>query len=77
MVGLDIATFIPNEYFTVCFVYRGFFDDQTARFAVACVIKAFQYLHAMGIIYRDLKPENLLVTADGYVKLVRIDAYRQ
>jgi len=38
---------------------------------VACVLKAFQYLHAMGIVYRDLKPENLLVTTEGYVKLVR------
>lgn len=54
---------------------RGYFDDQTARFAVACVIKAFQYLHAMGVVYRDLKPENLLVTADGYVKLVSVQCH--
>ncbi|XP_076264769.1 protein kinase, cGMP-dependent at 21D isoform X2 [Rhynchophorus ferrugineus] len=49
---------------------RGCFDDHTCRFVTACVIEAFDYLHARGIIYRDLKPENLLVDNQGYVKLV-------
>ncbi|XP_059180181.1 cGMP-dependent protein kinase 1-like isoform X1 [Centropristis striata] len=49
---------------------RGSFEDSTTRFYTACVVEAFAYLHAKGIIYRDLKPENLILDSRGYAKLV-------
>lgn len=48
------------------------FNEKTTRFMAGCVIEAFDYLHTRDIIYRDLKPENLLIDSKGYVKLVSI-----
>ncbi|KAG8515235.1 cGMP-dependent protein kinase 2 [Galemys pyrenaicus] len=52
------------------FIVKGSFDESTSKFCVACVTEAFDYLHRLGIIYRDLKPENLILDAEGYLKLV-------
>ena len=41
-----------------------------SRFYAACVISAFEHLHRKDIIYRDLKPENLLIDREGYLKVV-------
>ncbi|XP_060688143.1 cGMP-dependent protein kinase 2 isoform X2 [Hemiscyllium ocellatum] len=49
---------------------RGCFDEFTAKFCTSCVTEAFDYLHRIGVIYRDLKPENLMLDSEGYIKLV-------
>jgi len=48
---------------------EGAFDDNTAMFFAASVLLALEFLHKKGIVYRDLKPENLLLDAQGYIKV--------
>ncbi|KAI4340450.1 hypothetical protein MLD38_025282 [Melastoma candidum] len=49
------------------------FSEQAARFYVAEVLLALEYLHMLGVIYRDLKPENVLVREDGHIMLSDFD----
>ena len=45
-------------------------EEKPAAFYAACVIAAVEYMHSRDIMYRDLKPENLVIAANGYVKVV-------
>ncbi|KAF2719475.1 camp-dependent protein kinase A [Polychaeton citri CBS 116435] len=45
------------------------FPNPVAKFYAAEVTLAIDYLHSMQIIYRDLKPENLLLDRHGHVKI--------
>jgi len=46
------------------------FAEKSAKFYAAQVLLAFQHIHKKKIAYRDLKPENLVLTTDGYCKIV-------
>ncbi|XP_044504770.1 serine/threonine-protein kinase D6PK-like [Mangifera indica] len=49
------------------------FSEQGVKFYVAEVLLALEYLHMLGIVYRDLKPENVLVREDGHIMLSDFD----
>jgi len=57
-----------GELFTVLRKNR-LFPESTARFYAASVLLAFEHMHAREYVYRDLKPENLLIDYDGYIKV--------
>merc|ERR1712216_665287 len=47
----------------------GRFSQGRCRFYACEICLALDYLHSLNIIYRDLKPENLLLDAEGHAKI--------
>ncbi|KAJ6344507.1 hypothetical protein OIU76_006098 [Salix suchowensis] len=53
---------IKDRYYSCCKI-----------FYAAEVLLALEYLHMLGVVYRDLKPENVLVRDDGHIMLSDFD----
>ncbi|CAK8560086.1 unnamed protein product [Lathyrus sativus] len=49
------------------------FSDDAIRFYAAELVLALEYLHNLGIVYRDLKPENVMIQENGHIMLVDFD----
>ncbi len=47
----------------------GQFSADVARFYISTIVLAIEYLHNNRVVYRDLKPENLLIDSNGYTKI--------
>jgi serine/threonine protein kinase len=63
---LDVC--LGGELFTILRNKRSF-DENTSMFYAGNVIEGFAYMHSQSIIYRDLKPENLVLANNGYLKI--------
>ena len=45
------------------------FSEKICKFYAAQIVLALEYLHHVGIIYRDLVPENILIDSKGYIRI--------
>uniref|UniRef100_A0A7N0ZWA1 non-specific serine/threonine protein kinase n=1 Tax=Kalanchoe fedtschenkoi TaxID=63787 RepID=A0A7N0ZWA1_KALFE len=52
------------------------FSPSVIKFYAAEVVCALEQLHLMGIVYRDLKPENVLIQRSGHITLTDFDLSR-
>jgi len=75
------GTFQDQKYLYMCLEYivggeffthlrkHGRFDQNASKFYATQIILVFEHMHKEDFIYRDLKPENLLLDKLGYLKI--------
>lgn len=69
--------FIPGgDLFTLLKAENRFSLDKS-QFYIAQVIYALEYLHSKNIVYRNLKPENILINKNGYIKLTDFELMKK
>ena len=61
VMGGELFTFLQSRTYPL--------SEASARFYAGCVVLALEYFAKRSIVYRDLKPENLLIAENGYLKV--------
>ena len=71
----DSYIFFINEYIKGKELWEvirdiGLLNKEQTQFYGGSILLAIDYLHKQKVIYRDIKPENVMVTVKGYIKII-------
>jgi serine/threonine kinase 38 len=61
--------FLPGGDLMSLLMAKDILPEQDARFYAAEIVLAIESVHKLDCIHRDLKPDNVLIDADGHIKL--------
>ena len=64
-----VLDFVPGGELFFHLKEHGRFAEKAVCFYTAQMVLALEQIHGMDVVYRDLKPENLLLDGDGYIRL--------
>ncbi|OCT67388.1 hypothetical protein XELAEV_18038682mg [Xenopus laevis] len=64
-----LMEFVPGGSLRSHLQKSGHFDLATTKFYAACITLGLEGIHTKDVIHRDLKPGNLLMDEDGYIKV--------
>merc|ERR1719361_271863 len=64
-----VMEYVPGGDLMSKLIRDQLFDEDLARFYIAELTCAVEEVHKLGFIHRDIKPDNILIDADGHIKL--------
>uniref|UniRef100_A0A0N5AAX8 non-specific serine/threonine protein kinase n=1 Tax=Syphacia muris TaxID=451379 RepID=A0A0N5AAX8_9BILA len=64
-----VMEYVPGGDMMQLLILKGFFEEKLARFYIAELTCAIEYVHSLGFIHRDIKPDNILIDEEGHLKL--------
>ena len=65
-----VMPYIPGHSLYFLFQKMNRLQEDLIKFYATQIVVALGYLHSKNIVYRNMKPENIMLCDDGYIKLI-------